>query len=183
MRSHYIYRYYIYLLVYIHIHSYILIAIHNIYILTLSHARAVKRVCHFFIFLNSKTDMDNEEHLQDLKTRAEELHSYLPPEAKQMAALRSKYDKLAMEALYAAAAGDITSYDDLQREFIRILLRFDDEALQLTPQPQLPPPDLETLSEETRKAEAAGKPLKQFAYDFCQIYVSIELDTPQLPST
>lgn len=126
--------------------------------------------------------MDNEEHLQDLKTRAEELHSYLPPEAKQMAALRSKYDKLAMEALYAAA-GDITSYDDLQREFIRILLRFDDEALQLTPQPQLPPPDLETLSEETRKAEAAGKPLKQFAYDFCQIYVSIELDTPQLPST
>lgn len=49
-RTIYIYRYYIYLLVYIHIHSYILIAIHNIYILTLSHARAVKRVCQFFLF-------------------------------------------------------------------------------------------------------------------------------------
>ena len=126
--------------------------------------------------------MDNEEHLQDLKARAEELHSQLPPEAKQMAALRSKYDKLAMEALYAAA-GDITSYDDLQREFVSILLRFDDEASQLTPQPQLPPDDLDTLSEETRKAEAAGKPLKQFAYDFCQTSIAIELDTPQLPST
>lgn len=127
--------------------------------------------------------MDNEEHLQNLKDRAEELHSQLPPEAKQMAALRSKYDKLAWEALYAAAAGDITSYDDLQREFVSILLRFDDEASQLTPQPQLPPDDLDTLSEETRKAEAAGKPLKQFAYDFCQTSIAIELDTPQFPST
>lgn len=126
--------------------------------------------------------MDNEEHLQNLKARAEELHSQLPPEAKQMAALRSKYDKLAWGALYAAAAGDITSYDDLLHEFVSIGLSFDDEALQLTPQPQLPPPDLEILDFETRKAEAAGKPLKQFAYDFCQIYVSIELDNPQLPS-
>lgn len=172
MRSHaialyiYIYRYYIYL-----------------YTHTLARESCEACVSFFLFFLNSKTDMDNEEHLQDLKARAEELHSQLPPEAKQMAALRSKYDKLAMEALYAAAAGDITSYDDLQREFVRILLRFDDEALQLTPQPQLPPDNLETLSEETRKAEAAGKPLKQFAYDFCQIYVSIELDNPQLPST
>ena len=62
MRLHaialYIYRYYIYLLVYIHIHSYILIAIHNIYILTLSHARAVKRVCHFFIFSKMKKDIE-----------------------------------------------------------------------------------------------------------------------------
>ena len=78
--------------------------------------------------------MDNEEHLQNLKARAEELHSYLPPEAKQMAALRSKYDKLAWGALYAAAAGDITSYDDLLHEFVSIGLGFDDEALQLTPQ-------------------------------------------------
>ena len=127
--------------------------------------------------------MEDEEHLQNLKDRAEELHSQLPPEAKQMAALRSKYDKLARGALYAAAAGDITSYDELLREFVSIGLRFDDEALQLTPQPQLPPDDLEILDFETRKAEAAGKPLKQFAYDFCQTSIAIELDTPQLPST
>ena len=90
--------------------------------------------------------MDNEEHLQNLKARAEELHSQLPPEAKQMAALRSKYDKLAWGALYAAAAGDITSYDDLLHEFVSIGL--------LSRSSRHPTSKSSTLKQERQKPQA-----------------------------